>query len=336
MFKNTLYMADLTLILQIDYYILQIKQHSLGNFCYLCKTICSSMNHQEEISLQSLAEDKRIQVSYSDNDIVLVDSIQKFAEVNNAHISMNAIVLCTSGVVSAQMGGMKLNLHKNQFSVVPQNKVITDIMVSPDFDIKALFFSNDILHGSLLEKMNLWNDVMYVERQHVITLEDDEFLFYTSLFDTLSTAIRRQQDNSYGAEIIRALFRAAIIALCGVMKQNLSMNNDTEETSQFNVHFQRFLHLLHTSEVKYRTVEDYANQLCISPKYLTAVCKKYSGKTAGDWIREQVLEEIRYYLKQTDMSLKQVSDRIGFANPSFFGKYVKQHLGMTPIQLRQQ
>lgn len=294
------------------------------------------MNHREEISLQSIAEDDRVQVGYSDNDIVLVDSIQEFAEVNNAHISMNAILICTGGIVRAHMGGIEMELHKNQFSVVPKDVLITDIMVSPDFNIKALFFSNDILHSSLLEKMNLWNDVMYVERQHIITLEDDEFLFYTNLIDVLSTAIRRQQDNKHGAEIIRALFRAAIIALCGAMKQEMRMSKDNEDIPQVNIHFQRFLNLLHNSEVKYRTVEDYASRLCISPKYLTAVCKKYSGKTAGDWIREQVLEEIRYYLKQTDLSLKQVSDRIGFSNPSFFGKYVKQHLGMTPIQLRQQ
>ena len=292
------------------------------------------MNHQEEISLQSLADNERVQIGYSDNDIVLVDSVQKFAEVNNAHISMNAIVICTGGIVRARMGGIEMELHKNQFSIVPQNILVTDIMVSPDFDIRALFFSNDILHNSLLEKINLWNDVMYVERQHIITLDDDEFLFYASFFDMLSTAIRRQQDNTYGAEIIRTLFRAAIIALCGAMKQEMHINKDKEETPQVNIHFRRFLSLLHNSDVKYRTVEDYASKLCISPKYLTAVCKKYSGKTASIWIREQVLEDIRYYLKQTDLSIKQVCDRIGFSNPSFFGKFVKQYLGMTPVELR--
>ncbi len=51
---------------------------------------------------------------------------------------------------------------------------------------------------------------------------------------------------------------------------------------------------------------------------------------------EQVLEDIRYYLKQTDLSIKQVCDRLGFPNPSFFGKYVKDHFGMTPMQLRGQ
>jgi len=99
-------------------------------------------------------------------------------------------------------------------------------------------------------------------------------------------------------------------------------------------HFQRFLDLLHSSQVKHRTVEAYASELCISPKYLTAICKKNSGKTTNQWIREQVLEDIRYYLCQTDLSIKQISDRLGFPNPSFFGKYVKQHFGMTPVDFR--
>lgn len=92
--------------------------------------------------------------------------------------------------------------------------------------------------------------------------------------------------------------------------------------------------MLHTIKVKHRPVEAYANDLCISPKYLTVICKKNSGKTANEWITEHVLEDIRYYLKQTDMSIKQICDRLGFPNPSFFGKYVKDHFGQTPVQLR--
>ena len=292
------------------------------------------MIHQEEISLKSLTENEDIQISYSNNDIVLVDSIQKFAELNAAHIAMNAIVFCTNGKVQARMSGKDIELCKNEISIVPQNVTITDIMVSPDFDIKALFFTGEILHSSLLEKMSLWNDIMYVQRQHIISLKDDEFLFYTSFFDMISPAIKRQQDTPFSAEIIRALLRAGIIALCGRIKQLTHMNTDESTPLSANTHFQHFLNLLHNSEVKYRPVEDYASQLCISPKYLTAICKKHTGKTANEWIREQVLEQIQYYLKQTDLSIKQVCDRIGFSNPSFFGKYVRQHLGMTPIEFR--
>ena len=48
---------------------------------------------QEEINVQSLTENKDIQVGYSDSDIVIIDSIQKFAEINTAHVSMHAIVI---------------------------------------------------------------------------------------------------------------------------------------------------------------------------------------------------------------------------------------------------
>ncbi len=327
-------MLFLSVFLHLEQNLIQIAHSLPPTFRIFAETFVTLMIHQEEISLKSLTEHEGIQISYSDNDIALVDSIQKFAELNAAHIAMNAIVFCTNGIVKANMGNKVMELRKNQISVVPQNVIITDIMVSPDFDIKALFFTGEILHNSLLEKMSLWNDFMYVQRQHIITLEDDEFLFYTSFFDMLSSAIKRQQDNPYSAEVIRALLRAAILALCGGMKQLNHANDNGGVAPSANSHFQRFLNLLHNSEVKYQPVEAYASELCISPKYLTAICKKHSGKTATDWIREQVLEEIRYYLKQTDLSIKQVCDRIGFSNPSFFGKYVRQHLGMTPIEFR--
>jgi AraC-like DNA-binding protein len=155
----------------------------------------------------------------------------------------------------------------------------------------------------------------------------------------LTLAIAKGKDNPLHTDVIQSLLRSAILALCGAMQQKLLPADS--ELSTFNAqlstgksHFQRFLDLLHSSEIKRHTVDAYASELCISPKYLTAVCKKNSGKTANEWITEQVLEDIRYYLKQTDLSIKQICDRLGFPNPSFFGKYVKDHFGMTPMEFR--
>ena len=58
-----------------------------------------------------------------------------------------------------------------------------------------------------------------------------------------------------------------------------------------------------------------------------------SGKTALEWITESLMEKIRFYLCDTDLSIKQICDLLVFANPSFFGKYVKEHFGVTPAQL---
>ncbi len=296
------------------------------------------MKQHEEVTFQTLANNEDIQIGYSDNDIVVVDSIQQFTEINTAHVAMNTVVICTNGKIQAQMNGIQMELHKNQVAIVPQNVTVTDVMVSPDFNLKAMFLTNRILQSFLREKMNIWNDMMYIHRHHIVTMDEDEMLFYTHFYDMLTLAIERGKENPYHTEIIQALLRSAILGLCGAMKWMLSADNQlsisNSQLSTGKSHFQRFLDLLHSNDVKRHTVEFYAGELCISPKYLTAVCKKNSGKTANEWITEQVLEDIRYYLRQTDLSIKQICEKLAFPNPSFFGKYVKDHFGMTPLEFR--
>ena len=291
---------------------------------------------QEEISLQTLTDNEDIQVGYSDNDIVIVDSIQKFAEINTAHVAMNAIVICTQGKVQGTLNGRVIELHKNQVAIVPQNVIVTDPMISPDFDLKAMFFTNRILQSFLREKMNVWNDLVYVRRMHVITLDDDDLQFYTHFYEMLSLCFVQNTAHPFRTAVIQSLLRGGVLGLCGALKQRMLTDDTSPNVSTANSHFQHFLDLLHSEEVKHRTVEWYAGKLCISPKYLSAICKKHSGKTANEWITEHVLEDIRYYLKQTDYSIKQICDLLGFSNTSFFGKYVKEHFGMTPVQVRQQ
>ena len=297
------------------------------------------MKQQEEITIQSLANSEDVQIGYSDNEIVVVDSIQQFTQISSAHVAMNAIVICTSGKAQAQMNGIQMELHRNQIAIIPQNVTVTDVMVSPDFDVKGMFLTNRILRSFLNEKISVWNDMMYIHRQHIVTMDEDEILFYTHFYDMLTLAIEKGKENPYHTEIIQALLRSAILGLCGTMKWMLSQNDNqlsiiNYQLSTSKSHFQRFLDLLHSTEVKHRTVEAYANDLYISPKYLTTICKKNSGKTANEWITEHVLEDIRYYLKQTDLSIKQICNQLGFPNPSFFGKYVKDHFGMTPMEFR--
>lgn len=297
------------------------------------------MKQQEEITIQSLANNEDVQIGYSDNEIVVVDSIQQFTQISSAHVAMNAIVICTSGKAQAQMNGIQMELHRNQIGIIPQNVTVTDVMVSPDFDAKGMFLTNRILRSFLNEKISVWNDMMYIHRQHIVTMDEDEILFYTHFYDMLTLAIEKGKENPYHTEIIQALLRSAILGLCGTMKWMLSQNENqlsilNSQLSTGKSHFQRFLDLLHSTDVKHRTVEAYANDLYISPKYLTTICKKNSGKTANEWITEHVLEDIRYYLKQTDLSIKQICNQLGFPNPSFFGKYVKDHFGMTPMEFR--
>ena len=289
---------------------------------------------REEITLQSLTDNEDIQIGYSDSDIAIIDSIQKFAEVSSAHVSMNAIAICTQGKVQGILNGQPMELHKNQVAIIPQNVMVTDLMVSPDFDLKAMFFTNRILQSFLREKMSIWNDVVYIRRLYIVSLEDEDMQFYTNFYEMLSMCFDRRLNHPFRTDVIQSLLRAAILGLCGALKERVLTSEMPLDTTSSTNHFQRFLDLLHSTPMKHRTVEWYATELCITPKYLSALCKKHSGRTANEWITEHVLEDIRYYLKQTDYSIKQICNMMGFPNPSFFGRYVKEHFGMTPIELR--
>lgn len=302
----------------------------MGKNDYFC-----GMNNQQEINVQSLTDNEDIQIGYSDNDIVVVDSIQQFAEVSSAHVAMNAVAICTRGRIQANMNGSMLVLRNNQVAILPQNIMVSDVMISPDFDIKAMFFTNSILQSFLRGKMNVWNELMYIQRQHILSMDDSQMLFYTHLYDMLTLVIEQGKGTPFFADIIKSLLRAAMLGLCSSMMEKLpATNKQPSRQMASNFHFQRFINLLNEATTRHRTVESYASELCISPKYLTAQCKKCSGKTASQWITEHVLEDIRYCLKQTDLSIKQICDRLGFPNTSFLCKYVKQHFGMTPIEFR--
>ncbi len=301
---------------------------------YFCTKIDMIMRH-EEVNIQTLTKNKGIHVGYSDNDIVIIDSIQGFVEIGSAHVSMISIVVCLSGKVQAQMNGKTIVLAQNQIAVIPPNTTVTDLMITPNFELKAMFITNTILQSFLREKMNVWNEMMYIQSLHIIDISEEDIQFFNRFYEILQMRYLKSEDMPYRKEIIQSLLRGAMLALCATMRQIAPLPIGQHPIiNSSSGYFQRFLDLLHSASHHHRTVESYANELCISPKYLTIVCKKHSGKTAGEWIREQLLEEIRYYLQQTDLNIKQICDRLGFPNTSFFGKYVKDHFGMPPIQFR--
>ena len=288
------------------------------------------MKQHNNTTYQTLTSNERVQIGYSDGDIIVLDNIQKLSEIKNTRIPLIAIVICLNGSVRALVDGQDMPLHEKQVAIIPQNVNMSDFIVSPDFNVKGLLLTNRVLQSFLHEKMQVWNNMMYVHRMNVLDLDDEDMRFYSHFHEMFRLSIERTKPHPYRAEVIQSLLRALVTELCGTMSIDLPASDKITAS----IHFQKFLDLLHSEQIKYRTVEAYADELCISPKYLTAICKKQSGKTAIQWIREQLLENIRYYLKHTDFSIKQICDKLGFPNTSFFGKYVKDHFGMTPVQLR--
>ena len=209
-------------------------------------------------------------------------------------------------------------------------------MMSPDFEFKALFVSNRMLQGILRMRMNTWTNLLYVRKQHVATLGTGELDFLVKFYEMLRTTFTAPDTTPFKMEVTESLLRGGLLALLGFL---LTQAHDedavaAEGRKTSDAIFQHFIDLLGNSAVKHLPVEHFAKELCVTPKYLSTVCKAHSGKTANEWIRDYVVEDIRYYLLHTSLSIKQICVKLGFPNPSFFGRYVKMHFGTSPSHLR--
>lgn len=93
----------------------------------------------------------------------------------------------------------------------------------------------------------------------------------------------------------------------------------------------RFIQMLESGSYRqYRTVAYYAQELCVTPKYLHKISTEVSGRTPSHWIQQFTVMEIRHLLRHGKLSAKEVAGMMNFDNVSHFSRYVSEHLGVTP------
>ena len=97
---------------------------------------------------------------------------------------------------------------------------------------------------------------------------------------------------------------------------------------------ERFIQLLEDCDGRTRRIDDFARQLNVTPKYLARQLKEVSNHTPSEYISMYTAKAIERRLRFTDMTMQEIADDLNFASASFFGRYAKEHLGMTPLEYR--
>ena len=139
-------------------------------------------------------------------------------------------------------------------------------------------------------------------------------------------------DHPYHEQINALMLTLLCYELAGVYIQDIPVMR--EPCSRQDVIFRKFLSLLATDITISREVQYYADKLCITPKYLTIVTRQMSDRSAATWITHSVILNAKALLATTQLTVQQVSNRLNFPNPSFFGQYFLRHTGMTPKEFR--
>ena len=101
-----------------------------------------------------------------------------------------------------------------------------------------------------------------------------------------------------------------------------------------DVIFQNFMLALFRLYRKERDVAYYARMQHITPRYFSTIIKEKSGNSALQWIVQMVITEAKQLLEGSDLSIKEIADQLNFPTQSFFGKYFKQYVGISPKEYR--
>jgi len=78
----------------------------------------------------------------------------------------------------------------------------------------------------------------------------------------------------------------------------------------------------------------YCNSLRVSLAKLNDLCKEYLGKTLYQVMVDRVLAEAVKLLRGTELSVKEITFKLGFSDQAYFGRCVKKSTGLTPQQVR--
>lgn len=78
----------------------------------------------------------------------------------------------------------------------------------------------------------------------------------------------------------------------------------------------------------------YAGQLFVTPKYLSTVVSKTTGSPVQEWISRLLLYTAKHMLKNSRLSVQQISDELHFSTPSSFIRFFHRMTGVTPREYK--
>lgn len=273
-------------------------------------------------------------------EFILIDNFDETSEQINTDLefvnhpvklSFTIAIFCLAGRMRFQINLQDFELQTNDILIVQEGGIGEYRGMSDDTRIAVIAFSSEYFQ---------------IARQIEATMSLQRQLYSSPLFH-LTPEAREELMAIYRlmkakiAETDNPFRKGALLGYTQVLTYNAykyllaSDSGDgkpTEKSSRQQELYTQFIEEVQKSYTKERSITYYADVLCVTPKYLSQVIHKVSGRFASDWIIDFVILEAKALLKSRKYTVQQIADMLNFANQSFFGKYFKDKVGCSPSE----
>ena len=240
-----------------------------------------------------------------------------------------SFIVVRRGGISAMIDGVQYQVPaSSSLAILPRQHVVAEAL---DGDIDCIVW---LLSSKFASKLMVQNEYTVYS-----TLNKNPVLFYSPeemrIMDDIAFL---QRDVLLHSKADRLIELNAMLLNIGFRMLSWGRLEETSaenvDCNRYEMMMMRFTQLLDRYYLQERRVAWYAGELCVAPKYLSECAKRATGHTAGWWIDHYLMRDALRLLRQKRLSVKTVSVRLGFEDPSAFGKWFKRLKGVSPVNFR--
>ena len=240
-------------------------------------------------------------------------------------------ILCIKGSAKVIHNMQRYTIVENCLFVSIPNSII-QIESWDDCEIYITAVDEDYAKRMSIDYKKTISVYVGMKKCPYIGLTRNEAESLSRTFHNMSDDMMLFRDGAYGDEIMNTSINLSAYKFFSIISkyQDMLPGERNLITSRQEDHYNKFIQLLDRNFKNERGIRYYASQICITPKYLSSLIKKMSGRTAAEWINGMVILEAKHLLKYSKMSIQEISEYLNFPNQSFFTQYFRRETGITP------
>ncbi len=266
-----------------------------------------------------------------DKDILVAEELGKGLKLSDFARDYFIHILCHDGLGQFQLEGKMYQIRKNDLVIWLPSCQVDGVMFSPDFKATYFFVSYELMSKNNPDISWGIKGYLFSKENPVMGLNE---LTSEKCHRNFSSIKEKFEDRThrFRSEIVNLQLQIFVMEMWNIFADQMEQRFHSNEKGSL---FERFLQLVNEHCFEHREVEFYSGLLAITPKYLTEVCKKSSGKTASEWIQNYTVQRLILLLKNLNLTFTDIADTLHFSSQSFFSRYVKKSLGISPSEYRQ-
>lgn len=244
------------------------------------------------------------------------------------------IGVCTEGETTFTSNLKEYRLKKDSLFIIGP-KHILQIQSDDRFKAHVIVITPDFLRRINIDTKHMMPLFLQFGSRPCMELTHKECTSLRSFISMVEQELEGPETD-FAVEIVGGLIAATIYKVGDILTHYIEEHPELENPihNRAEEYFKQFTELLGEHYTRERSVGYYARQLCITPKYLTTLIKRISGKSVSEWIDSYVILEAKTLLKYSNMSVQEIAYYLNFPNQSFFGSYFKRNTGMSPSQYK--